>query len=77
MQPNYGLATYMAKRYAEKELEQALYFEHKQIELIVRGGWLQGNHVEARVSLTFPLLGSGKSYTVEESYSMMIENARN
>ncbi|MCR8980957.1 TadE/TadG family type IV pilus assembly protein [Brevibacillus laterosporus] len=76
VQPNYGLATYMAKKYAEKELEQALYFEHKQIELIVRGGWSQGNHVEAKVRITFPLLGSGKSYTVEESYLMMIENAR-
>ncbi|WP_232699066.1 TadE/TadG family type IV pilus assembly protein [Brevibacillus daliensis] len=75
VQPNFGLAQYIAKKQAKKELKKALYYYEQGIELRVGGSWSKGNHLETEVTLTFPLLASGTTYTVAESYYMMIENA--
>ncbi|WP_139492558.1 TadE/TadG family type IV pilus assembly protein [Brevibacillus dissolubilis] len=74
-QPNFGLAKYYARLKGEKELEQAIGLQRSDIELLPDGRWRKGNHVESRVTVTFPSLATGEVHSLRESYFMMIENA--
>jgi len=75
IQPTYKLAKYYANLHGFKELKQALAVEESKVELLVKKKWRKGDHVESRVTISFPLLASGELFTVSESYTMMIENA--
>ncbi len=74
IQPTYKLARYYAEKHAMEELGQALSVEESDVELIVERRWEKGDHVEARVTASFPLLATGGMYTIQESYTMMIES---
>ncbi|MGO0058583.1 TadE/TadG family type IV pilus assembly protein [Brevibacillus fluminis] len=75
LQPNAGLARYYAGLRADDELEQAIGLKSSDVEVIVNRRWRKGEHLEARVSMTFSLLASNRPYQIDESYFMMVENA--
>lgn len=75
LQPNAGLAKYYAGLRANDEFEQAIGLGTSDVEVIVNKRWRKGEHLEARVSMTFSLLASRSPYHISESYYMMVENA--
>lgn len=75
VQPNAGLARYHGAERGREQLEQAIGMETGEITISPRGQWQKGNHLTSKAKIRFRLLASGQPYVVEESYSMMIENA--
>jgi hypothetical protein len=75
VQPNYGLAKYHGEQMALRELEMAIALREAQVSIQPKGRWEKGNFIQAEVTVTFDLFGSGRSQRVSESYQMVIENA--
>lgn len=75
VQPKIGLARYHAEERASDGLKQAIGLTSSSVKIVIPKRWHKGEHLEARVSVTFSLLGSRSPYELTESYFMMVENA--
>ncbi len=75
VQPNAGLARYHGGERGMEELAEAIGMDNREVKIQPQGRWEKGNHVKATAIVRFWLIASGEPYTVEEEYSMMIENA--
>lgn len=75
VQPNAGLARYHGSEKGKERLQEAIGMDQGEVTIQPRGKWQKGNHLTATAQIYFRLLASGEPYVVEESYSVMIENA--